>query len=101
MKDELEDEYKKLTAKIHKEIMETYAENIDISQHNFGENEFKVIFFSLSISMSQIMKSIGVVNIEDFLNDLFSYTLNISKKPGGSLSMMYVNKEKISEGRYN
>lgn len=89
----------KITADIHKKIMETIAENCNFASK---EKEFHVITLTLAITVCNVMSSFGIDHHRRYLDDFCDLVKQLIKPVKQNSSYMeFKGGKKVSEGRFN
>jgi hypothetical protein len=86
-------------ANFHKETMESFAKHTH--KYNNGKT-FEIFAVSIGITISNTISSLGIEDIDYFLEDLMIMIKKIHKDvKENSLYMEFKKGKKISEGRFN
>ncbi len=83
----------------HKEIMESLAKN---TQKYTADKVFDIFSISLAVTISNVMGTFGVKNIDCFLHHMIIIIKQIHEDVQKNSSYMeFKDGKKISEGRFN
>ncbi len=98
MQIDLSETQTKEVAAIHKEMMIAFATHA--SKYD-NEKSFQMFCVSIAVTISSVLSSLGVKNLDTYLNDMTDIIKKIHNDvKANSCYMEFNNGKKVSEGRF-